>query len=111
MSLLNGRHSLTVWPATVGAPDRYGRKVHAGEHPTLVMANVQFVSSEEKADLGLEAYTVCRVLATEWPGGPYSVIEWEGRRFEQHGEALRFDRSTATAHFEVVMVAQTAETK
>ena len=49
-----------------------------------------------------------------WPGGVNSVVRVEngthaGREFDQDGEAVVFDRSPMTAHYEVNLTARAPE--
>lgn len=111
MSLLEGRHRLQVQTARRGGTSKYGNAQITYKDPVEVSGNVQAVSSEEIASLGMQTKSVYRVLARSWPGGPYSRIFWEGKMFEQRGEARWFTRSAATYHCEVLMVAAGVEIK
>lgn len=104
MSLLDGRHLLKVYPGKPGPPDRHGMRTYTWDAPVDVEANVQYLSSSERETLGVQVATVARVLAREWPGGPRTKVFWDGRWWEQNGEALWFTRSVRTSHAEVNLV-------
>lgn len=95
----------------------YGPERHVTD-PVSVQCNVQPVSAEESQALGLSAATVYRLKyfpgehgGAPWPGGPYSRITWQGREYEQRGDALESSMSPRTAHVKVLMVDVTAEVR
>lgn len=81
MSLLDGRHTLLVTPQMrVGDPVDGERLV---DGPTVrVRCNVQPVSEERSAALGLASRGVYRVSCRRWPAGAYWRAEWLEGGFE-----------------------------
>ena len=113
--LKRGIHTVTVTPiSTTNGP--YGPEEPAD--PVTITCNVQPVSSTERQALGLETSTVYRIRyfpsahgQAPWPGGPYSLIEWQGRTYHQKGEALTSTMSPRTASVKILMVTQETEVK
>ena len=113
--LRKGVHTVTVTPVQPSAGP-YGPEEPATH--VMVRCNVQPVSSKEAAGLAEGVQTVYRVKyfhqehgQAPWPGGPYSRIEWDGRVFEQRGEAILSSMSATTSHYKVLIVDPSAEVK
>lgn len=108
MSLLDrGPHTVTVVPQIV-VQDRYGETTADGT-PVPVRCSVQPMSADETSAAGLQVETAYRVIARDWPGGPYSRVEWDGRVWDQQGEPKRYGMSERTRHVDVVITARGAE--
>lgn len=114
-ALRHGVHTVTVTPV-LESDGPYAEET-LGE-PVTVRCNVQPVSAAERQDLGLTTTTAYRIKyfhpvhgGKPWPGGPYSKIDWQGRRFEQRGEALLSSMSPRTAHYKIIMVSQASEVR
>lgn len=55
-------------------------------------------------------YTILtRGLDGKWPGGPQSIIVWNGERYQQDGEAQRFGMSPRTWHFQIGVIKEQIE--
>lgn len=106
MSLLTRpRHRLVVTPQTV-TKDRYGGNKYTPGTPVTVMATVfPETSSGTEATDGLRVtnrYTVIGV--GDWPGGPHSTVQWNGRTLSQDGDALVYAVGLNTNHYTVSLV-------
>lgn len=106
--LINPPHTLVVTPV-VASEDRYGGTVLTPGVPVTVRGSVQPVSAEEAESLGVQAATSYRFIGREWPGGVHSTAVWEGRTFDQQGEARRYSMSPRTAHVDVILTARSSE--
>ncbi len=108
MSLLDrAPHTLTVTPKILET-DRYGGTKTVDGEPVEVRGSVQPVSSEESGALGVQVDTTYRFIGRTWPGGPHSTALWDGRTFDQQGEARRYSMSPRTAHVDVLLTARGA---
>lgn len=116
MNLRRGVHTVQVQESKTEYVD--GRKKSTLGQPTTYRVNVQPVSTAEREALGLSVDTVYRVKYwpqlhgnIPWVGGAYSRITWNGREFDQHGEALLSSMSPRTGHVKILMTARTSEVK
>lgn len=111
VSLLNsGPHTVTVTPvikqkASNGAP-RYVR----GTPVTVSHVMVQPMTASEVDGQVTAITTMYQVIGSGvWPGGPHSIVEWNGREWDQEGEARIYSVSPRTAHFDVMIRARDAQ--
>lgn len=113
------RHKVEVI-LTRRQPDGMGDYETVELPPVQLRCNVHPVSAVEREALGLQALTAYRIKyhrtgapgqSVPWPGGPRSVIVWNGRRFEQQGEALLSSMSPRTGHETIVMQAVSTEVR
>lgn len=112
MSLLDRGKELLVVRPMVKTKNEYGTWDLVPGPPVSVMAAVQPVTVEEVEAIGTTADTTKRVIGRgPWPGGLHSVIEWDGREWDQKGENRDYRMSPRTAHFDIIMVARSAEVK
>lgn len=103
MSLLSQPpHTVVVQPFT-RVDGRYGDAWEPAGDPVEVRCAVQPISAEEIERLGVQADTTMRILCREWPFGPHSLVTYNGREFEQVGEARQYRMSRRTAHDDVVI--------
>lgn len=80
--------------------------------PVEVRGTVQPLSAEESYQLGLTSEVVYRFLTVgPWPGGVHSRIWWDGREWEQLGEALHHTTGRLTRHVVVRFRAKGAEAR
>lgn len=112
----NPPHEVWVTPRR-RTTDRYGEAVYeVGERVGPIPCAVQPYTSGQNNVTGVKiekygtqvkvGYTV---FALSWPGGPASVVEWKGRKYQQDGEAQVFSMSPNTSHIEVGIIAQDVE--
>ncbi|WP_346843738.1 hypothetical protein [uncultured Rothia sp.] len=118
MSLRKGRHVVTVQPMHEDTYGSRGAVVQRLGAPVPYQVNVQPLSSSEIEEIGLKVATAYRVKywpqehgGVPWAGGPYSRITWDGREFDQQGEAMLSSMSDVTGHVRVVMTARGTEVK
>lgn len=109
VSLLDrGVHEVVVTPRvkTVG---EYGETVLADGLPVAVSGcQVQPVTAEEAESLNVSATTTYRVVGRgPWPGGLVSQVSWNGRLWDQVGEARVYTNGRRTAHFDAIIQART----
>jgi hypothetical protein len=108
VSLLDrGPHTLTVTPRT-RTKDALGAAVWTPSTPVEARGAMQPVSATESTELGLTTETVYRFLGRTWPGDVHAEVSWNGRPFEQVGEAKVHGMSPRTAHVEVILKARGA---
>ena len=111
MSLLTGKHTVTVTPK-VKTRDQYGDWALTPGVPVQVRCSVQPVGAEEAEALGVQASTTNRVIGRGiWPGGVHSTVLWGGRSWDQHGEVRQYSMSPRTAHYDLIITARSAEVK
>lgn len=113
MSILDrGKHSVTVVPQ-VTTTDEYGGIVTTDGPPVTVSGcQVQPTTAEESDSLGMQATTIYRVIGRgPWPGGIVSRVEWDGREWDQIGEARQYTNGRRTGHFDTLIRARSAEVK
>lgn len=104
------RHSVTVTEVASTTENPYGGDQPVYTAPTSVKCTVVPVSApQEIANLGVQAITTYKIFARTWPGGIHSIITWNGRMFDQVGEAEFWDVSPRTSHYEVLMQARYTE--
>lgn len=117
MSLLEGPHTVTVFPVSVLGKTKYGT------HKTIRGAGI-IVESVTVAPFGsgsfsnLEAEDEASVNDTftvkgtgVWPGGVKSIILFNGKEYDQEGIPKVYDRGVRTKHYVVRMKARGAEVK
>ena len=118
MSLLNGPHTVLVL-AKERVQDAMGYELV--DRPPIRVTGVTVQASfgqsgaiDEYHD-GTQVRSALKIFGRgHWPGGVNSVIRVEngthaGREFDQDGEAIVFDRSPMTAHYEVNLTARAPE--
>ncbi|WP_165831858.1 hypothetical protein [Brachybacterium endophyticum] len=92
-----------------------GSTVEPGAPVTVGHIAIQPVDAAEAEALGVQARTSCRVIGRgPWPGGINSTIRidagpYEGRVFDQDGEARIYGMSPRTGHFDVLITSRGAE--
>lgn len=107
VSLLDGRHTVTVTPKVAAGKDSVNGTRYVDGTPVLVKCNVQPIGTDEANNIDLQVHTVYRVVGRgAWPGGSKATISWNGRPFDQLGEALVYSMSPRTGHYELLMQAQ-----
>ncbi|HEX9230198.1 MAG TPA: hypothetical protein VF885_26660 [Arthrobacter sp.] len=77
----------------------------------VVPASAAEITARGLTDLGGAARTIMKVTSDSWPGGIYSEIEWNGRRFNQEGESAPHTAGFFSNRVVTFMVAQSAEFK
>ena len=118
VSLLNGPHTVLVFTKE-RVEDAMGYELV--DRPPIRLTGVtvqayfgQSGAIDEYPD-GTQVRSSFKVFGRgHWPGGLNSVIRVEngthaGREFDQDGEAVVFDRSPMTAHYEVGLTARVPE--
>lgn len=113
MSILDrGPHSVVVTPK-VKVPNGYGENELADGDPVTVSGlSVQPVTAEELNAFGggMQAWTTRRIIGRgPWPGGIHSTIQFDGRTWEQFGEAEFYTTGRRTKHFSCMIRARFAE--
>lgn len=118
MSILdNPPHEVYVIPKITGT-DKYGKAtIREGDKIGPIPCAVQPYTSSENNVTGVKikafgtqvkvGYTV--FVRGGWPGGPASIILWNGERYQQDGEAQLFSMSPTTTHQEIGMTKETVE--
>lgn len=113
MSLLDrGPHTALV--TTMKLPDKPNASGRRDPIPdqTLTVKNCSFrpTDAEEIEKYGGKlAETSYSVTHRNWPGGPLSLVEWDGLLFEQVGDTLRNQRGIRTRHTKAFLRATTAK--
>lgn len=117
MTLRNGKHTVTVSTATTVQGNR-GQLVQQWSEGQTFQVNVQPLSSTEREAIGLAVETVYRIKyfpqqhgGKPWPGGAYTRITWNGREYDQLGEATISSMSERTGHTKILMRARSSEVK
>lgn len=109
--LRRGKHIVTVRTAETKLGPR-GQIVEEWHDAGTFRANIQPVSSSEREAIGVNVETVYRLLyfpqvhGSPWPGGAYSRITWNGREYDQLGEAMLSSMSSRTGHVRILMKAR-----
>ncbi len=104
-------HEVVVTPR-IRTRDAGGAPVWADGTPVAVRAVVQPLTAVERVDLGLATETTRKVLTPEhWPGGLHSRITWDGRDWDQVGEARTYVTGRRSQHDEVVIKARGTEAR
>ena len=109
-------HEVWVTPK-VRTVDKYGEAVYVdGDRVGPIPCAVQpFTSGQNNVTgvkiekYGTQVKVGYNVYALEWPGGPSSTVEWQGRKYQQDGEAQVYSMSANTAHVKVGIIAQDVE--
>lgn len=115
MSLLdNGPHAVTVTVMT-GTKNQYNGwdLTPAGDPISVSGVSVQPVTDEEVASSGgtIEITSKRIIGRGPWPGGVHSVVHWNGRDWDQQGEARIYGMSERTGHFDVIVHSRSSEVK
>lgn len=112
MSLLDrGPHAVTVTPM-VEVKDSMGTTLEPGDPIHVGGVALQPVSAEEAEALGVQARTSYTLIGRgDWPGGVNSTVTvtagpYEGRTFDQSGEARIYGMSPRTAHYDVTLTSR-----
>lgn len=93
---------MTVQPHKVVA-GRYGQDWVPDGDPVEQPCAVQPISAEEAERLGVHTETTMRIICRRWPYGPHTLVVYNGREYEQVGEARQYRMSRRTAHDDVVI--------
>lgn len=115
MSFLLDRnpHRVTVTPMRV-VKDSMGSTLVPGD-PISLEVFIQPLGSDEVNDLGLQSKTSCRIIGRDgWPDGISAKVHidkgpYEGRTFDQDGEARRYGMSPRTYHYDVIITSRGTE--
>lgn len=115
MSFLDhGPHSVVVTPK-VKVLNRYGDFDLIDSAPVTVSGvSVQPVARRTLNSLGngMQINSTHRIIGRgPWPGGVHSTIVYDGREWDQSGEAEVHNTGFGTHHFTVLIRAQSAEVK
>ena len=118
VSLLNGPHTILVFTKE-RVKDEMGYELVNRPPIRLTGVTVQAYFGQsgliDEYHDGTQVRSAFKVFGRgHWPGGVNSVIQVEngrlaGRQFDQDGEAIVFDRSPMTAHYEVNLTARAPE--
>ena len=73
--------------------------------PIEVRCNVKPLTAEEREAYGVTAQETSRITARNWPGDHLSLVAYDGRDWDQHGEPQRHRMSPRTAHDVVIITA------
>ena len=104
-------HTIVVIPM-VNVRDRYGDWALTRGTPVTVQCAVQPLESLEAQALDVQVTTTRRVIGfVDWPGGPKSIVQWDGREWDCEGEQRPYRMGRNTKHFDVLITARTAEVK
>lgn len=115
MSFLLDRnpHRVTVTPMRV-VKDSMGSTLVPGD-PISLEVFIQPLDSDEVDDLGLQSKTSCRIIGRDgWPDGISAKVHidkgpYEGRTFDQDGEARRYGMSPRIYHYDVIITSRGTE--
>jgi hypothetical protein len=115
MSLLdNGPHTATITTFRVPeADDEYGDRTPVPDK-TFVVQNCSFrplEADEIVAYGGKMVNTTYQVTHRDWPGGPYSIVQWGDLVFKQVGDTLISSRGRRTKHTKAFLQASTASVR
>lgn len=103
MSLLSSPpHTVTAQPHKA-VDGRYGQDWIPDGDPVEWQCAVQPMTAEEAERLGVQTETTMRIICRSWPFGPHTLVTYNGREFEQVGEARQYRMSRRTAHDDVVI--------
>jgi hypothetical protein len=95
-------HTVLVQPHKA-IDGRYGQDWVPDGEPVEVECAVQPLSADEAERLGVQANTTMRIICRRWPYGPHTLITYNGREYEQVGEARQYRMSRRTAHDDVII--------
>lgn len=111
MSLLDrGPHTVLVQVRRQEGTDRYNAPNYVDDGtPVPISGSMQPLTADETYSLGIEANTAYKFLCRTWPGGIHSSATWNGRPFQQVGEARVHSTGRRTGHVTVVLQAESAE--
>lgn len=108
MSLLAGRHTVTVTPKVAAGKNSVNGTIYVDGAPVDVQCSVQPIGSDEINDLDVQVKSIYRIIGRGvWPGGIGSTIHWNGIDFDQLGEPNIYSMSPRTAHYEFLMQSRT----
>ena len=110
--LSNGPHTCVVTPRVRSRGDA-GEPVWTDGSPVTVSGGMmQPAGSSENNVQGTTVSSLWRWISEgPWPGGPHSVVEWKGRKFDQIGSAQEFSIGQFTRHVEVMLSERSVEAK
>lgn len=100
MSILDGRSTVTLYPATTRI-DAMGGLATVWGDPVTVRCTPQWATPRQRDSLGLDPDTVLIVVARDWDAPALSRFTWDGCTFEQVGTPKRLYGSARTTHVEV----------
>lgn len=101
MLIDRGPHVVTVQPMRQ-ADDRYGPGAwEADGDPVQVRGALQPAAETETAAPGVQTDTQFTFITRRWPYGPHTRVVYDGREYEQLGEARRYRMSPRTSHDDV----------
>lgn len=104
-------HTIVVIPM-VKTRDQYGEWALTRGRPVSIRCAVQPLESVEANALDVQVSTTRRVIGfVDWPGGPKSIVQWDGREWDADGEQRPYRMGRNTKHFDVLITARTAEVK
>ncbi|NVC23402.1 hypothetical protein E7Z53_08095 [Kocuria salina] len=106
MSLLTRpRHTVTVQLRESVQDDEGIENLAPVGDPIPVRCNVKPISTVEAEAYGITARETYRITARDWPGDHLSLVAYDGRDWDQHGEPQRHRMSPRTAHDVVIITA------
>jgi hypothetical protein len=91
--------TILVYPQVQGTDTDGNPEWRPAEVPVSVEAMVWPVATADAAVLSRETGEVYRVRpkrGEDIPVGPWAIVEWDGREWDVHGEAVRHRRGRAT---------------
>lgn len=116
-TLRKGKHTVAVQAMEEEITSR-GLVVQKPGAVVTLSVNVQPLQSAEAESIGVSVSTSYRLKyfpnahgGVPWPGGAYSRITWQGREYDQVGEATLSSMSSTTSHYRVVMKARESQVK
>lgn len=117
MTLLEGPHTVTVYPMSVTGKTKYGtHKLVKGAGIIVEAVTVAPFGSGSFSNLESEDETSVNDTFTVkgqgiWPGGVKSIILYEGVEYDQEGLPKNHTRGVRTKHYVVRMRRRGAEVK
>lgn len=100
IGLLAGRDIIKVFKVHHD-DDRYGLGANRWIDPIEVACSPQWVQARQENSIGLAPDSDVIVFSKTWGFPAQSRFFWQGKTFEQVGEAMFFYGSKRTEHFEV----------
>lgn len=100
MRLLHGRDTVTLFPL-LPSVDSLGMPRHDYGQPIVIQCSPQWQTPTQNTALGLAPHTRIVVFARHWNGTPQCRLWWQGKTFEQIGEAKHLYGSARTDHYEI----------
>jgi hypothetical protein len=103
--LTNPRHTVMVQLRESVQDDEGVDVLQSVGEPIRVRCNVKPITAAEAEAYGITARETYRITARGWPGDHLSLVSYDGRDWDQHGEPQRHRMSPRTAHDVVIITA------